>query len=78
MFLIACKKSNDQLIEEAYGYRTEKKYDKAIEICSEVIKRNDKLQEAYYSRILLFSFKKIQTGTGRLRQSNGSTYDWNF
>jgi len=51
LFLLAsCKESNEQLLDKAYKLSKQKKYDKAIEINTEVIKRNSKLQLAYYNR----------------------------
>lgn len=48
--LVSCKQTNDQLFDKAYALTKEKKYNKAIEIYNELIKRNRKLQLAYYNR----------------------------
>jgi len=51
LFLFAsCKESNEQLLDKALNYSKQKKYDKAIETYTEVIKRNNELQLAYYNR----------------------------
>ena len=50
LLLASCKESNEQLLDKAYNLSKQKKYDKAIEINTEVIKRNSKLQAAYYNR----------------------------
>jgi tetratricopeptide (TPR) repeat protein len=49
-FLISCKQTNDQLFDKAYALTKEKRYNKAIEIYNQLIKRNRKLQLAYYNR----------------------------
>ncbi len=51
LFLVAsCKQTNEQLLDKAYDFNKQKKYDKAIETYTEIIKRNSKLQLAYYHR----------------------------
>ena len=50
LLLISCKRSNDELFFEGHRLSTEKKYDKAIEIYSHLLERDDKLQLAYYNR----------------------------
>jgi tetratricopeptide (TPR) repeat protein len=55
--LTSCKQTNEQLLDNAYNLDKQKKYDKSIEVYSEVIKRNSKLQLAYYNR----GFAYLQT-----------------
>ena len=57
-FLPSCKKSTEQLFDEAYSFTKEGKYDKAIELYSELIERNDKLQSVYYNRGYCYYSKK--------------------
>lgn len=49
-FCVSCRQTNEQLLDEAYNLSRQKKYDKAIEVYTRVIKRNSKLQLAYYNR----------------------------
>lgn len=46
----SCTQTNEQLVHEAIQVSKQKKYDKAIEIYTKVINRNNKLQVAYYNR----------------------------
>ena len=48
--LSSCKKTNDELFDEAYNLTKRKEYDKAIKVYTELIKRNRKLQLPYYNR----------------------------
>ena len=48
--LASCKQTNEQLLDKGYKLSKQKKYDKAIKVYTEVIKRNDKLQLAYFNR----------------------------
>lgn len=48
--LSSCKKTNEELFDEAYNLIKRKEYDKAIKIYTQLIKRNRKLQLAYYNR----------------------------
>ncbi|MGB4843502.1 MAG: tetratricopeptide repeat protein [Ferruginibacter sp.] len=48
--LSSCKKTTEQLFDEAYSLTKKGKLDKAIKIYSDLIKQNDKLQSAYYNR----------------------------
>lgn len=50
LLLTSCKETNDQLLDKGYNLNTQKQYEKAIEVFSEVIKRNKRLQLAYYNR----------------------------
>ncbi len=50
LIFCSCKKSNDQLFDEASTLLKESQFDKAINIYNELIKRNRKLQLAYYNR----------------------------
>lgn len=52
--LVSCKQTNEQLLQKANALSKENKHDKAIEIYSEVIKRNNKLQVAWYNRGLAY------------------------
>jgi tetratricopeptide (TPR) repeat protein len=47
---VSCSQSNEQLLDKAYNFCKQKKYDKAIEIYTKVIKSNYKIQSAYYNR----------------------------
>ena len=57
-FLISCKQTNEQLFDNALELGKEKKYDKAIEIYSSLIKHNKKLQLPYYNRGLCYIYTK--------------------
>src|SRR5690242_19952114 len=46
----SCKQTKEQLLDKGYAFSKQKKYDKAIEVYNEVIKRSGKLQLAYYNR----------------------------
>jgi tetratricopeptide (TPR) repeat protein len=46
----SCKQTNEQLLDKAYSFSKQKKYDEAIKVYTEVIKQNNKLQLAYYNR----------------------------
>jgi len=48
--LSSCKKTNDELFDEAYDLTKKNEYDKAIKVYTELIKRNKKLQLPYYNR----------------------------
>lgn len=50
LLLASCKETNDQLLDKGYNLNTQKKYEKAIKVFNEVIKRNKRLQLAYYNR----------------------------
>ena len=50
LFLYSCKKSNEQLFDEAYTLLQNDQYDKAINLYTDLIKRNSKFQLAYYNR----------------------------
>lgn len=58
ILLSSCKKSTAQLFDEAYSNARKGKYDKAIELYSDLIKRNDKLQSVYYNRGYCYYVKK--------------------
>ncbi|MFN8290742.1 MAG: hypothetical protein U0U70_10820 [Chitinophagaceae bacterium] len=66
--LVSCKQSNEQLLNKGYKLSKQKKYDKAIEIYTDVIRRNDKLQLAYYNR----GFAYVAT-----KQYNNALADFN-
>ena len=48
--LVSCVETNEELLDKAYKLTKEKKYDKAINIYTKVIERNNKLELAYYNR----------------------------
>jgi tetratricopeptide (TPR) repeat protein len=48
--LSSCKKTNDQLFDEAYALTKKSEYKKAIKVYTSLLERNDKLQLAYYNR----------------------------
>jgi TolA-binding protein len=50
ILLTSCKETNEELFDKAYNLGKEKKYDKAIEMYTKLIKRNRKLQLPYYNR----------------------------
>ena len=54
----SCKQTNEELIDKAYDLSKQKKYDQAIKVYSEVIKKNEKLQLPYYNRGLCYVNKK--------------------
>lgn len=49
-FLLGCKPTNEQLLDKAYALVQQKKYEKAIDVYTRVIKNNHKIQAAYYYR----------------------------
>ena len=58
LFLIvlftSCKLTNEELLDTAYTFQKEKKYDKAIETYNQVIKRTRKLQLPFYNRGIIY------------------------
>jgi len=58
ILLVGCKLSNEDLLVKAYNLGERKKYDKAISICTDIIKNNDKIQAAYYYRGHMYSQQK--------------------
>jgi len=49
-----CKKTDEQLLDEALSYYQSKNYNEAIRINSKVINSNKKLQEPYYNRAFCY------------------------
>jgi tetratricopeptide (TPR) repeat protein len=58
LFCFSCKQTNEDLLDKADKLAKQKKYNEAIETYTEVIKRNSKLQAAYYNRG--FTYLKIK------------------
>lgn len=59
LFVFAsCRQTNEQLLDEAYRLSQQKKYNEAIKIYTEVIRRNKKLQLAYYNRGFAYTATK--------------------
>jgi tetratricopeptide (TPR) repeat protein len=56
--LVSCRQTTEQLLNKGYNLSKEKKYDEAIKVYTEVIKRNRKLQLAYYNRGLAYNATK--------------------
>ncbi|MGG9970258.1 tetratricopeptide repeat protein [Ferruginibacter sp. SUN002] len=54
IFLSACKRSTGEMFDEMKNLYKKKDYESAIKMCSKIIKRNKKLQEAYYYRGFCF------------------------
>lgn len=52
--VVSCNQTNEQLLHRANAYANESKHDKAIDIYTTVIKRNSKLQVAWYNRALAY------------------------
>ena len=50
LILSSCRKTNEQLFDEAYGLTKTGQFDKAIKIYTKLLERNDKLQLGYYNR----------------------------
>jgi tetratricopeptide (TPR) repeat protein len=66
-FLLSCKPTNEQLLHKANALAKEGKYEKAIEICTAVIKRDNKLQQAWYDRGVAYqAIKKYNLALGDL------------
>lgn len=80
----SCKQTNEELFDEAYKLGKQKKYEEAIKVYSEVIKRNNKLQLAYYNRgLAYFEIKKYEAALADFRKimamqtKNGFIIKWN-
>ncbi len=54
ILLTSCKETNEELFDKAYNLGKEKKYDKAIETYTKLIKRNRRLQLPYYNRGIMY------------------------
>ena len=51
LFLLgSCQPTNEELINKAFNLSKEKKYEEAVKVFSDVIKKNERLQLAYYNR----------------------------
>jgi len=50
VLFVSCKQTNEQLLDKAYNLSKQKEYEKAIETYTKVIRRNAKIQLAYYNR----------------------------
>jgi tetratricopeptide (TPR) repeat protein len=50
LLFASCKRTNEQLIQEAVRLTNKKNYKKAIDIYTTVITNNDKIELAYYNR----------------------------
>jgi len=55
-YLTSCKETNEQLINKGIRLSDERKYDEAIAIYTDVIKRNPKLPLAYYNRGIAYMY----------------------
>ena len=58
MFLVSCRQTNEQLIQEAIEFSNQSKFEKAIKIYSAIIKKDRKLQLPYYNRGLCYRHLK--------------------
>ena len=58
VILSSCKKTTDELFDEANALTNNNEYDKAIKIYSELIMRNNKLELCYYNRGFCYLSKK--------------------
>jgi tetratricopeptide (TPR) repeat protein len=54
VLLTSCNDTNEELFDKAYNLGKEKKYDKAIEMYTKLIRRNRRLQLPYYNRGLMY------------------------
>jgi len=68
IFFISCKLTNEELINEGVRLADHKKYKEAIKVYTKAIKRNHKLQLAYYDRG--FCFKELKDYSNALRDFN--------
>ena len=50
LVLSSCKMTNEQLFDEAYNLTKKNQFDKAIEIYTKLLVRNNKLQLVYFNR----------------------------
>ena len=48
--IFSCRQTNDQLLDKADKLLDDMKYAEAIQVYTEIIKRNRKIQRAYYNR----------------------------
>lgn len=65
--VVSCKQTNEQLLHRANILAKEGKHEKAIEVYTEVIKRDDKLQQAWYDRgVAYLAIKKYNLARGDL------------
>jgi tetratricopeptide (TPR) repeat protein len=58
LLLSSCKKTTDQLFDEAHRLAKKENYDEAIKVYNILLKRNPRLQLAYYNRGFCFYNKK--------------------
>lgn len=54
-FFASCKETNEQLINKGVRLSNENRYDEAIAVYTEVIRRNPKLQLPYYNRGIVYT-----------------------
>jgi len=54
MFVASCNQTKEELLDEAYQLAKQKKYEVAIQVYTKVIKRNNRMQLAFYNRGIIY------------------------